>query len=493
MNVTTPLSIPFLIAGLENEEHKNALVRLVTVWRERRTRNELRRNYYLGHNLLRDLGIAIPPQLKTLEVVTGWPGKAVDAMSDRTILEGFTSAEDSAELKAEVERLWDDNRMASEVGAAHTSALIHGCAFVFVHLGLASEGEPDVLVTVRDAEWAAGEWNARTRSLRYALSILDIDDLGRPTSLAFYARNVTYVVQRSARDGIYEVVDVQVHSMGVPVEVLPYRPLLGRPFGRSRITRAVMYYTDAAARTLLRTEVGAEFYNAPQRYALGAEEDAFQNKDGSPVPAWTVMLGRLLTLTRDEDGNLPTVGQFAQQTMQPNVDQLRSLAQMLASETSLNVGSLGIVQDNPNSAEAIKAANEELGVKIEHWERTTLSPAWERVVRRALAMSSDSPAALAAARTLRAKWGSWATPTEVSLAQASLARVQAIPGLAQTEVELERMGYTRPEVERILSDFRRQRGGSLIEQLAAGRVPQVQPPAPSAPGRTAPPVAPTAG
>ncbi len=468
----TPIALPTVVAGLEDEAARAALQRLVQQWRERRTRNELRRTYYDGHNKLKDLGISIPPSLKGLEVVIGWPAKAVDSMSRRTILDSFTSTEGSEELLAEVQRIWDDNFMAAEVPAAHTSALMHSCVFVFVHRGRPDVGEPEVMVTARDAEWATGEWNARTRSLSSALSIVDIDQAtGKPTAMNLYLPGVVYVIEQVPSVGIYQVVDVQVHSMGVPVEAIPYRPLLGRPFGRSRITRGVMYLTDSAVRTMLRTEVGAEFYNAPQRYALGAEEDAFVDKGGNPVPAWTVMLGRLLTLSRDEDGQLPTVGQFAQQSMQPNIEQLRSIAQQFSAETSLAVGSLGIVQDNPSSAEAIKAANDELGLEIEHWERTTLGPAWQRIMRRALAMTSDSPAALAAARSLRVRWGSWATPTEVSQAQASQARVTAIPRLAETEVELERMGYTRDEIERIQSEWRRAQGGSLLQVLAAGNLP----------------------
>jgi hypothetical protein len=485
---TRPMTLPTVVAGLPDDA-RDTLVQLVREWQQRRYRNQLRRKYYEGKNGLKDLGIAIPPQLKSFEVVVGWPAKAVNAMARRTKLLGFSNAEGSQELQATVDQIIEDNRLMSEFGAAHTSALQHGCVFAFVHLGRAELGEPEVMVTIRDAEWATAEWNARTRSLKSALSVLDIDEtaqgLGRPTSLALYLPGVVYIIEFLPHLNIYQVVDVQEHSAGVPVEVIPFQPLLGRPFGRSRITRAVMYLTDAAARTALRTEVGAEFFNAPQRYALGADEDAFTDKNGNPIPAWTVMLGRLLTLTRDEEGNLPTVGQFAQQSMEPNLAQQRLNATMFAAETDLPVGSLGIVQDNPSSAEAIKAANDDLGLEIETWESTALGPAWQRIMRRAVLMVSDSPEALAAARTLRAEWGSWATPTEVSQAQASLARVQAIPALAQTTVELKKMGFTPDEIKQIQSDLRRAQGSGLLASLAAGRLP-----APRADDGSTPPPAP---
>lgn len=461
-NSPTPYQVPTTIMGLE-PHLQDVYTGLVTRLREKATRNELRRTYYDGHNVLKDLGIAIPPQLRTLEVVVGWPAKAVDSMSRRTILQGFTSSA-STELDTDIEEVWSGNRLDSEAPAMHTSVLTQSCGFQFVTAGDQPAGEPAALITNRAASWATGTWDARARSLREALSVVRTEeDTGRPTELNLYTPNLV-VNARELTQGRWDLRYIP-HRMGVPVELMPYKALLDRPYGRSRISRGVMYLTDSAVRTLLRTEVGAEFYNAPQRYALGADEDAFSDDHGNPVPAWKVMLGRLLTLTRDEDGNLPQVGQFSQQSMQPNVEHIRSIAQMFAAETSLPVGSLGIVQDNPASAEAITAANEELGIEIEHWRRTALAPAWERSMRRALAITASSDTAVLAARSVHTQWGSWSAPSEASQAQAAAARVQAVPRLAETTVELERMGYTKSEIERIRAEWARSASRSNLTAL----------------------------
>lgn len=456
--------------GLEASDRAIA-VELVRRLNEKWIRNQLRRRYYEGHNALKDLGIAIPPPLKTVEVVVGWPAKAVDSMIDRTILQGFVSTSGSVAMDALLGDLWEANRLAVEAPAAHTSALIHSCAFVFLSRGVVSEGEPEVMVATKSAEDASAIWDQRRRRVKAALSVDDRHDLtGQPTLMHLYLPAMDGRpgrVMRLAPNawGSLEAVQVSEFSGPVPVEVLPYKPTLTRPFGRSRITRAVMYLTDAAMRTMLRTEVGAEFFNAPQRYALGADEDAFTDEAGNAVPAWQVMLGRLLTLTKDEDGDLPQVGQFAQQSMQPNVDQLKSIAQMMASEASLHVGSLGIVQDNPSSAEAIRAANEELGIKIEDWRRAVLGPTWKRIMGHAATMVDGSSALAGEIAAISPQWGSWSAPSEVSQAQASLARVQAVPRLAETDVELERMGYTTDEIKRIRADWRRSAGTMTLQQL----------------------------
>ena len=446
--------------GLDYDERRIA-VELVKRLNYKTNRNLLRRRYYDGHNALKDLGIAIPPPLKTVEVVVGWPAKAVDSMIDRTTLQGFISTSGSSTMNAFLTDVWESNRLAVEIPSAHTSALIHSCAFVFTSRGIIEQGEPEVLISAKSAEDASALWDARRRRVSAALSVDDRDqDSGEATLLHLYleameGRPGRVLQMRRNAWGYMEAVEVATFSGPVPVEVLPYQPSLTRPFGKSRITRAVMYQTDAAMRTMLRTEVGAEFFNAPQRYALGADEDAFTDASGNPVPAWTVMLGRLLALSRDEDGELPQVGQFAQQSMQPNVEQLRSIAQMFASEVSLDVGSLGIVQDNPSSAEAIRARHEELGVKIENWRTAVLSPTWKRVMGHAAAMVDGSASLAAEVSSISAQWGSWSAPSEVSQAQASLARVRAVPRLAETDVELERMGYTPDDITRIRADWAR--------------------------------------
>lgn len=457
--------------GLEESERAIALD-LVRRLNEKWTRNQLRRRYYEGHNALKDLGIAIPPPLKTVEVVVGWPAKAVDSMIDRTTLQGFTSTSGSSAMNALLDDIWESNRLAVEIPSAHTDALVSSCAFVFVGRGVVSDGEPEVMISAKSAEDATATWDARRRRVKAALSVDDRDATSGEASLMhLYLPEMEGRpgrVMRLSRNGwgALEAVEVSRFAGPVPVYALPFQPTLTRPFGRSRITRAVMYQTDAAMRTMLRTEVGAEFFNAPQRYVLGADESAFTDPDGNPVPAWTVMLGRMLALSRDEEGELPEVGQFAQQSMQPNVEQLRSIAQMFAAEVSLDIGSLGIVQDNPSSAEAIRARHEELGVKIESWRSSVLGPTWKRILAHGASMVDGSAALASELSSISAQWGSWSAPSEVSQAQASLARVQAVPALASTEVELERMGYDADEVKRIRADWRREAGRAVVAGLA---------------------------
>lgn len=75
---------------------------------------------------------------------------------------------------------------------------------------------------------------------------------------------------------------------------------------------------------------------------------------------WKATISSFIEMTKDEDGDSPKMGQFAQQSMTPYIEQLKMFAALFAGETGLTVDDLGFVSDNPSSAEAIKASHENL-------------------------------------------------------------------------------------------------------------------------------------
>ena len=107
-------------------------------------------------------------------------------------------------------------------------------------------------------------------------------------------------------------------------------------------------------RTIKRSEISAEFYSFPQKYATGLAQDAQQ------MDSWKATMSAMLSFTKDEDGDKPTLGQFQVGSMTPHMDQLKGLASLFAGETGLTLDDLGFVTSNPSSAEAIKAAHENL-------------------------------------------------------------------------------------------------------------------------------------
>lgn len=437
---------------------------LLSRWADKVRRNQLRMTYYDGKNRLRDLGISIPPQLKSVETVVGWPAKAVDSLAHRIVFDGFVlpgDQEDPYGLSA----AFADNQMAMELPQAITSSLIHAVAFISTTHGDVEAGQPEVLVQARSGMYGTGIWDRSARALSSALSVAAVDADSVPTELVMHLPDRVGHIVRGA-GGRWSAAWRRNPVGRVLVEPLVYRPDLDRPFGRSRISRPVMSITDEAVRTVLRTEVSAEFYTAPQRYALGLEEDAF----GDGGPGWKSILGRMFTVGKDEAGDLPVVGEFKQMTMQPHTDMLRSIASRFAGETSLPLGSLGIVQDNPSSAEAIYAAKEDLVIEAQD-AGLSFGSRLARVGQNIVMLRDGLTTPPDELRWLEVNWQNPATPSVVSAADAVVKQVAAVPWLAESPLILKRMGYNQAEIVQLLADKRRaERAVQMRDLIAGGRV-----------------------
>ena len=454
------------ILGL-NEQEAGYVGACLNKIKEKQGINLTRSAYYNAKGYAKDLGIKIPMEWAQYVTVLGWAGKSVDALANRCSLQGFVVPGYSMDDLG-VSDVWLDNNMQVEAKNAQTSSLIHGVSYVTTTLGDTQAGEPKVLVLSRDALSGAGIWNARKRGLDAFLSVIDRDKDGNETNMVLYLPDI-YVTMTKA--GKSWRVERRKHGLNrVPVEPLVYKQNVGRPFGNSRISHPVMSLTDAAIRTMYRAEVGAEFYSTPQRYILGADESAFVDDDGNPVDAWQYVVSRIVALGVNESTDsdqpiMPQVGQFPQMSQQPHLDQMRSIATLFSAETDLPVSSLGIIHDNPSSAEAIEAA--ERGLIIEA-EATNLgySAPWRNVGRNVYLLANEADVVPDEFANIKPKFANPAYPSMAAQAQSVMTLVQTGVLPADSDVTLERLGFDQTDIERIQADRRRTAGRSAMAQIA---------------------------
>lgn len=307
----------------------------------KRTRGLLRYEYYEEKQSARDLGISTPEGLEWFSCVNGWCTKAVDGLADRLQFDQFEN--DNFKFK----EMFDQNNPDIFFDDAILSALITSCSFVYISKGA---GEGRVRFQIIDGTNATGVLDDFTKLLVEGYAVLDRDDKGNPISEAYFTPGRTEVYTK----GSDQVAVEKFNSKYCALVPIIYKPDARRPFGHSRISRACMEYAKAAMRTLKRTEISAEFYSFPQKYATGLSQDA------ELMDSWKATMSAMLTFTKDEDGERPTLGQFQQGSMAPHVEELKSIASMFAGETGLTLDDLGFVTSNPSSAEAIKAAHEGL-------------------------------------------------------------------------------------------------------------------------------------
>lgn len=315
----------------------------------KRVRVELRYRYYEMKNEAKDFNIIIPPEFKNFSEVLGWCGKAVDQMADRLVFREFDN--DNFDLNG-IYRL---NNADILFDSAILSALIAACCFVYISPD--ESGFPRMQVI--DGGNATGILDPITNMLNEGYAVLARDDHDRPTLEAWFIPGETWYYPKGAKP--YKVTNEAPYPLLVPIL---HRPDAVRPFGHSRISRACMSLMKGALRTLKRSEISAEFYSFPQKYVLGTDPDA------EPMDKWRATVSSLLQFTKDEDGDSPTVGQFAQVSMSPFTEQLRTFAALFAGETGLTLDDLGFVTDNPSSADAIKASHEPLRLTARKAQRT---------------------------------------------------------------------------------------------------------------------------
>ncbi|MFJ2618173.1 hypothetical protein [Glutamicibacter sp. NPDC087344] len=423
-------------------------------------------------NKLDYIGFSIPDDMKNLEVVIGWAAKAVNVPSARIRRTGFAGAQsDTLTALQELDEMTEFRRLESlaQHAAAQTS-----CSFMFFTPGDTENGEPEAITTVRDATMASAMINPRTHQVTAGLEIVD-----RNNHLLY----LPYVTLNLELRGRKWVVADEYATSTRRVRCSPYMwaPELRRPFGSSRINRAVMRHIDRAVRTILRQETNAEFYSAPRGVLEDAHRSAFYDKKGNRIDPMRA-IGAIWGIPgyRDvETGDMrtPAFKQLSQASFQPHSELLKSVAMNFHAETDIPLGQLGVVHDNPSSADAIRAAEDGLiAVCVNQKDYYAYS-----AKRSALSLLSfgktdkEMQDIEKEMSKIRPKYSNPATPTPGAQADSGSKFVNAFPDLQGSRVALERFGMDSEEIAEI-DEFRKQSGQKSILQQAlessAGRPAQ---------------------
>lgn len=463
---------PPQVVGL-NHQTQGLLDELVQQWAWKLPRNIERMIYLDAKNTLDDLGVSLPPSLvDRLDVVVGWPEKAVYEVANRIVFERALSADGSSDPFG-LKRLLYDNRFAIEFPQAVASSLAQSCAFVSTTPGDQAAGEAPALIMFHSALWATGLWDRRRRALKVGLLVSEVDNMGLPTVLTMLTPTEHLVIRKGS--GGWYVDDVIPHRLGrTPMELLPFRPTTDRPFGRSRIDRTVMSLTNRAVRAGARLEVHSELFTSMKLLLLGADEEAFRDKDGKLVPFWSFFLGRMNSLSKDEDGDTPELEIIRSESPEPHIAIARQLASQFSGHTGVPMSSLGISSDNPESADAKQMAREDIVNDVEK-QHVIYGDALLRTFENAVMIRDNLDVAPDEMLDLSFKWRRADRPTLVAIADAGSKQVAAIPNLADTEVGMEMVGMDPDQIQRARNELRRTKGSDALNAILARAAAPQQP------------------
>ena len=440
------------------ERERIAVTELVNVLTAHSASNATKKRYYEGKVRPKTLGISIPDNVR-LDVSCCWPEKAVTALRNRSVFDGYVGGDAVDELRRIVRR----TNLVTKYGKAVTSELVHGCVF-----GTVSADEDGMSrVNFHSAGTASALWDNNAERISCGLAIIDgkksnTDVTYKPSLVNLYMDDATWVL---ALNGTVWTATRHGHAMGRPMmEPMIYRADVDKPFGQSRITRAVMTLTDDYLREMERIEVQSEFYTNPQRYASGLSMDQLQ---AIIEDKWKFVSGSIMGFTENPDtGGNPVIGQFQQMTMSPHIDYINSLANQFSGATNIPVSDLGVVQSTYISAEAVQTAASNLCIDAEALNASNAS-SLETIAMMALAvdrnvayddLTDGDRAAMAHFRDPR-------KPSLVAQADAMVKWASVDPDIVKTDYFREQMGADSADIERMNADITRRAGLEFLAEF----------------------------
>lgn len=439
------------------EEEGMVLSRLLEVYEAKQPRNTLRQVYFDGKNAFVDLGIAIPPEiLSRIAPVMGWVETGIRALTDRSVLEGFVSL-DGEDDPFGIDEILQSSKFMQFFSGATLSSAVHSCAFLRV-----DDMSGELRIRPHLADMSAAIWDAERMEIGAYLAVIELKD-GIPVDMAMYLH------ERIVRVQVLPSGRISVERFGNPlgrvsVARLPHKPTLKRPFGHSRISRPAMFFTDSALRVIVRSEVQGEGFAGPQYWLMGADAKAFAGNN-----RFKAVMGRVFGLTEDPNTQeVPDVKRFEGATPDAHIAHLRMYASLFAGDQRVPMSSLGIIQDNPSSAQAIYAAKEDLLNDANNANKT-----WGDGAVDALAMSVEwrdgvKPDGISNLAAVFTPVGT-VSPTDKAVAFGQLA--PNIPGLAESEVGLEYAGFSREQIIRLRGDIRKASISSFMDRVVGNGAP----------------------
>ena len=400
--------------------------------RFKKNRVKLRYKYYEMKQLVRDLNISTPPDLRYWMGSLGWCGRAVDSLADRLVFREFDN--DNFGMN----EIFNLNNKDILIDSAILGALITSCDFIYITTD--EDGYPRMRVI--DGSHATGIIDPITNMLIEGYAVIDFDEHDNPITEAYFITGHTIIYQGGRI--MADVPNSAPYPLLVPVI---NRPDAKRPFGHSRISRACMSIVNSAIRTVKRSEIAAEFFSYPQKYILG------MNSDAEAMDKWKATMSSMLRIDKDEDGDRPVVGQFQAASMTPHSEQLRMFAGLFAGETGLTLDDLGFPSQNPSSAEAIKASHETLRLTARKAQKT-LGTGLLNAGYLAACVRDNTPYLRSEIYNTKIRWEPIFEPDAANLATIGDGAIkinQAVPGFFDHEVLRDMTGIEGGEGENIFT------------------------------------------
>lgn len=274
----------------------------------------------------------------------GWGKRAVETRANKTHFDKFEN--DNLGFN----QIMSDYNIFQAFDKLKEDTLVAGCSF------LALVGDKVLPFTAREA---TGIFNWREQLLSSGVAAFTtethtVNSQPIPNEFIYFEKDKTTI-----KNGDNE--SVIANPSGRPlIGLLTHHSKTSRPFGVSVLTKPARDSIVDASRTLRQAMISAYLYNRKVDVIIGVDGATDVNKTDSSV-------GDVLTISPNDDGQLPKIEEFAQHVMTPFSDTLMISARNFCAATKLSLASLGISSDAPQSPEALEIVGDDLRDDIAEW------------------------------------------------------------------------------------------------------------------------------
>lgn len=452
------------VDGLTDPVAIGQLSNLVYVFNNHKAKNSEKSKYYEGHITLEDvnLGIALPGNIKKLEIGCEWGAKTVDVLAGRSMFDGFVGADGtSAET---MNQIVTGNRLLSEYMKACRDELKFGCTFATLS---ADPGAGGCRIRFHSPQTASALWDGERGRISCGMAIVDTrkddsDNAWRPSVINLYTDKDIWVLKRNEYRWRAER---HPHKMGRPLmEPMIWNATSAKPFGRSRIKEPIRRLIQGYVRTIANATIGLEFATSPQKYLLGITDEQYDAMINEKFKQYVGSI--LLATTNPETGQNPNFGQLQQGTIEPHVQMMRLLATQFSAATGLSVTDTGVINDaNPSSSDAILAQTQTLVTLAEQLNAANGDAlkmiAW---MAQAIARNVTLDQLSDEEKAVVAHFKNPAMPSVAATADAAVKIASVRQNFSSTDIFLEMVGFDQADIRRIKAQEQRSRGAALLDQ-----------------------------
>ncbi len=177
-------------------------------------------------------------------------------------------------------------------------------------------------------------------------------------------------------------------------------------------------------------------------------------------------MARVQVLEPNENGDIPSGGQFSQMTMSPHLEMYRQLAQNLCAATNLPQSAIGSFADHPSSAEAMQASEAALADEAEYQWRIFTAPL-RRTLQNIIMVRDKLDEPPAESWKTSVKWTPARYSSPASAADFAVKMVSAFPSLQESQTLMRRAGLTEDDLADINAENRKKNAVSLLDRALA--------------------------